>query len=180
MPWRCAGRPPEPDARARTAEPDARPALPQPASFRDVVALCSGRDPMLHSHLRHSVHLVRFAPGVIELRPEPDAPRDLAARLGALLLAATGARWTIALSTAPGEPTLGEQGQAADADRRAAAETIRWCARSWTPFPAPGSARYGTSALDAYGLRRPIALGEPDDARHRSPTRIRRYMEDDR
>ena len=53
-------------------------------------------------HLLHSVHLVRFAPPVIELRPQPDAPRDLASRLAALLLAATGTRWTIALSTADG------------------------------------------------------------------------------
>ena len=66
---------------------------------------------MLHGHLLHSVHLVRFAPPVIELRPQPEAPRDLAARLAAVLAEATGTRWTIALSTAPGEPTLAEQGR---------------------------------------------------------------------
>ena len=38
------------------------------------------------------------------------APRDLAARLSSLLQDATGTRWTIALSAAPGEPTLAEQG----------------------------------------------------------------------
>jgi DNA polymerase-3 subunit gamma/tau len=43
---------------------------------------------------------------VIELNPEPAAPRDLAARLAALLTTATGTRWTIALSAEPGEDTL--------------------------------------------------------------------------
>ncbi len=109
-----------PAAATRPARPRAGQA-PRLAGFRDVVALCSGRDPTLHSHLRHSVHLVRFQPGVIELRPEPVAPRDLASRLGALLLAETGQRWTIALSAAPGEPTLGEQEQSADTSRRHAA-----------------------------------------------------------
>ena len=79
------------------------------------------REAMLHAHLVHSVHLVRFAPPVIELRPQPDAPRDLAPRLAALLAEATGTRWTIALSAAEGEATLAEQGNAADTARRAAA-----------------------------------------------------------
>ncbi len=168
--------PPEPDALPAPPEPDARPALPQPASFRDVVALCSGRDPMLHSHLRHSVHLVRFAPGVIELRPQPAAPRELAARLGALLLAATGARWTIALSTAPGEPTLGEQGQSAEADRRAAAESHPLVRAIMDAFPGARLGAVRHEALDAYGLV-PVALGEPDE-----PDTIPRddVMEDER
>ena len=38
----------------------------------------SRREAMLHAHLIHSVHLVRFAPPVIELRPQPEAPKDLA------------------------------------------------------------------------------------------------------
>ena len=148
-------------ARAPVAEavPTATPRL---AGFRDVVALSSGRDPTLHSHLRHSVHLVRFAPGVIELRPEPVAPRDLAARLGALLLAETGTRWTIALSTAPGEPTLGEQGQNAEAARRDAAADHPLVRAILDAFPGAKIGRVQDTALDAYGLPAPIALGEPD------------------
>ena len=76
---------PGPDLRPDSGPEAPAHQAPRLAGFRDVVALCSGRDPTLHSHLRHSVHLVRFAPGVIELRPEPVAPRDLASRLGALL-----------------------------------------------------------------------------------------------
>ncbi len=149
--------------RAPEPEPSPEPAPPsrQPASFRDVVALCSGRDPMLHSHLRHSVHLVRFAPGVIELRPQPVAPRDLAPRLAALLLAETGARWTIALSAAPGEPTLGEQGATAEADRRAAAADHPLVRAIMDAFPGAKLGAVRDSAVDAYGLAAPIPLGEP-------------------
>jgi DNA polymerase-3 subunit gamma/tau len=82
---------------------------PRALSFTDVVALAeSKRDVKLYAHLRHSVHLVRFAPPVIELRLENDAPRDLAARLATLLETETNRRWTIAISHAPGEPTLDE------------------------------------------------------------------------
>jgi DNA polymerase-3 subunit gamma/tau len=77
--------------------------------FTDVVALASQRgEVMLYAHLRQSAHLVRFAPPVIELRLEPDAPRDFAQRLAALLEAETARRWTIAISQAPGEPTIAE------------------------------------------------------------------------
>ncbi len=81
-----------------SAEP-AQQAGPRLGTFRDVVALVGERkEAMLHAHLLHSVHLVRFAPPVIELRPQPEAPRDLASRLAALLSETTGTRWTIAVS----------------------------------------------------------------------------------
>ena len=138
--------------------------VPKLSGFRDVVALCSGRDPTLHSHLRHSVHLVRFQPGVIELRPEPVAPRDLASRLGALLLAETGQRWTIALSAAPGEPTLGEQERSADTGRRQAAAEHPLVRAILDAFPGATIAAVRDSSLDAYGLPpvAAISLGEPD------------------
>ncbi|HEX4261760.1 MAG TPA: DNA polymerase III subunit gamma/tau [Acetobacteraceae bacterium] len=99
--------------------PPPAPAGPRLAGLRDVVTLAQERrEALLAARLLHSVHLVRFAPPVIELRPEADAPRDLASRLAALLLVATGTRWTIALSTAPGAPTLAEQDEAVVAARR--------------------------------------------------------------
>ncbi|WP_158803057.1 MULTISPECIES: DNA polymerase III subunit gamma/tau [unclassified Acidisoma] len=107
---------PQPLAEApppETPSPDAPPALP--ASFRDVVMLVRDlKEVRLYGHLLHSVHLVRFAPPVIELRPQPEAPRDLASKLAALLGEATGTRWTIALSAAPGDPTIDEQRQTAE------------------------------------------------------------------
>jgi DNA polymerase-3 subunit gamma/tau len=78
-------------------------------SFRDVVGLAAQkRDVMLYAHLRQSVHLVRFAPPVIELRIAPTAPRDTVQKLAAMLEAETGKRWTIALSNQKGEPTIDE------------------------------------------------------------------------
>ncbi len=97
----------------------AMPLVSMPSNLREVAALAAAeREPLLSGHLQHSVHLVRFAPPVIEIRPEPAAPRDLATRLGALLLAATGTRWTIAVSAAAGEPTLAAQDAALATARR--------------------------------------------------------------
>ena len=154
-------------ARAPELEP-APMALPQPAGFRDVVALVAQRrEPILHSHLLHSVHLVRFAPGVIELRPEADAPRDLAARLARLLLEATGTRWTIALSAAAGEPTLGEQGAAADTARRETAADHPLVRAILAAFPGARIEQVRDESVDAYGLPPPPLDGPefaPPDA----------------
>jgi DNA polymerase-3 subunit gamma/tau len=109
---------------ARALAAEALPAAaPRALTFEDVVALAqTRRDAMLYAHLRQSVHLVRFAPPVIEFRPTPAAPRDLAARLAALLEAETHRRWTIVVSDAPGAATLDEaEGAAADAAFTAAA-----------------------------------------------------------
>jgi DNA polymerase-3 subunit gamma/tau len=135
-------------------------------SFRDVAALVKDhREAMLHAHLLHSTHLVRFAPPVIELRTEPDAPRDLAPKLAALLSNATGARWTIALSTAAGEATLAEQGNAADAVRREAAADHPLIRAIMAAFPGARIDQVHDSNVDDYGLPSAppiVPLGEPD------------------
>ena len=128
-------------------------AAPRLASFRDVTALVAERrEAMLHAHLVHSVHVVRFAPPIIELRPQPEAPRDLAARLAALLADATGTRWTIALSAAPGEATLAEQGSAADTARRSAAADHPLVRAIMDAFPGARIDTVHDTAADAYGL----------------------------
>ncbi|HUC17153.1 MAG TPA: hypothetical protein VMA37_05660 [Acetobacteraceae bacterium] len=100
----------------------APPPPSMPENFRAVVALArEAREALLAAQLLHHVRLVRYAPPVIEICPEPEAPRDLAARLGRLLQAATGVRWTIALASGPGEPTLAEQERAEEIARRAKA-----------------------------------------------------------
>ena len=139
----------------------AAPALP--ASFRAVTALIAERrEALLHAHLVHSARLVRFAPPVIELHPLPEAPRDLAPRLAAALLEATGARWTIALSTEPGEPTLAEQGSAADASRRAAAADHPLVRAILAAFPGARIETVHDETADAYGLPADPAP-DPDD-----------------
>ncbi len=126
---------------------------PRLATFRDVAALVAEkREAMLHAHLLHSVHLVRFAPPVIELRPTADAPRDLSARLAAVLTEATGTRWTIAVSTAHGEPTLAEQGNAADQARRLAAADHPLVRAILEAFPGARIDTVHDSNADAYGL----------------------------
>ena len=132
---------------------DQVPAGPVLSSFRDVAALVAERrEATLHAHLVHSVHLVRFAPPVIEIVAQPEAPRDLAARLSAVLTEATGTRWTIALSAGPGAPTLAEQGDAADTARRLDAARHPLVRAILEAFPGAKIEAVRVSATDTYGL----------------------------
>lgn len=128
---------------------------PQPGNWREIVALASGRKPMLHAHLVHSVHPVRVTAGRIEIRPRPDAPRDLAQQLVALLQERTGARWTVTLVNAGGEPTLAEQGRAAEEDRRALARSHPLVQAVLEAFPGASIETVRDASLDAYGLPPP-------------------------
>ena len=151
---------------APSPEPEGPPA-PVLGSFRDVAQLVAAQnEPILHGFLLHAVHPVRFAPPVIELRPEPDAPRDLLPRLQAVLLRATGTRWTIAVSHAPGEPTLAEQGRAAEAERLGVAEVHPLVRAILDAFPGARIQRLEDSRVDHYGLLpepAPVTLGAADD-----------------
>ncbi|MBK1671646.1 hypothetical protein CKO28_27025, partial [Rhodovibrio sodomensis] len=93
----------------------------QPQNFAEVVKLASDkRELKLAADLRNTAHLVRFEPGHIELRPNANAPKDLAGNLGRLLSDWTGRRWVVSLSQDEGDPTLFEQEQqrkAAERDR---------------------------------------------------------------
>jgi DNA polymerase-3 subunit gamma/tau len=137
---------------------------PMPATFREVAALASGRKPMLHAHLVHSVHLVRFemraGGGRIELRTRPDAPRDLAGQLTALLQEVTGARWTVSLSNAEGEPTLAEQGRTAAVARLEVARSHPLVLAVMDAFPGAQIREVRDASLDAYGLPPPEVTGD--------------------
>ncbi len=149
------------------------PAVPHFASFRDVAAFVADqRQAMLHAHLLHSAHLVRFAPPVIELRPQPEAPRDLAPKLATLLTEATGTRWTIALSTAQGEPTLAEQGNAADKARRASAADHPLVRAILDAFPGARIDSVHDATADAYGLPPTDAYGLPPVDAHGLPPTV--------
>ena len=90
--------------------PSATPSLPQPTSFLQVVELFEkSHEALLRAHLFAHVHLVRFEAGLIELRPDESAPRDLPNKLGSLLSQWTGQRWVVSVSSEAGEPTLKEQ-----------------------------------------------------------------------
>jgi DNA polymerase-3 subunit gamma/tau len=142
------------------AAPDNTPRM---SSFREVAAFVeSQREAMLHAHLLHNVHVVRFAPPVIEWRQEPAAPRDLPSRLAAILQAATNTRWTIAVSAARGEPTLAEQGMAADTARRNVAADHPLVRAIMEAFPGARLESVHDTNTDRYGLPTEIPLGEPD------------------
>ncbi|MFC7333775.1 DNA polymerase III subunit gamma/tau [Rhodocista pekingensis] len=105
---------------AEALAPDAAPAaLADPRDFADVVALFNERrEARIAADLETLVHLVRFEPGQIEFRPEPQAPHNLAGRVGQLLTEWTGRRWVVSVSSAPGQPTLREKARAAEAEIR--------------------------------------------------------------
>ena len=87
-----------------------QPAMPAPRNFTEVVALFeTKREARLVHSLMHHVHEVRCEPGLIEFRPEPRAPADLAPRLSELLGQWTGRRWIASVSSAEGKPTLTQQ-----------------------------------------------------------------------
>ncbi len=98
-------------------------AQPNPKTFTEIVALFEARrEARLVHHLMHHVHEVRCEPGLIEFRPEPKAPPDLAPRLSELLGQWTGRRWIATVSSAAGKPTLNEQKAAKGDELRSQAE----------------------------------------------------------
>ncbi|MBS0559226.1 MAG: DNA polymerase III subunit gamma/tau [Proteobacteria bacterium] len=142
-------------AMAAPASAEAAPAAPLPPTFRAMAALVAEqREAMLHAHLVHSVHVVRYAPPVIELRPQPEAPRDLASKLAALLGRLTGTRWTIALSAAAGEPTLAEQRDAAKEVRQGEVAEHPLVRAILEAFPGARIEDVHDPEADEYGLPR--------------------------
>jgi DNA polymerase-3 subunit gamma/tau len=80
------------------------------ARFEDVVALAGRhRDIQMKLALERDVRLVRFEQGRIEFSIAPGAPPHLAQTLARRLQEWTGSRWMVAVSSAPGAPSLKEQ-----------------------------------------------------------------------
>nr|WP_246463168.1 DNA polymerase III subunit gamma/tau [Nitrospirillum iridis] len=128
-------------APAPVVEAQALP-LAEPKTFRDVVDLFGARrEGMLQGNLLSMVHLVRFEPGLIELRPTAMAVPNLAGRVGQLLTEWTGRRWIVSVSGAPGEPTLSDQDRAAENRTREQAAANPLVQALMAAFPG---ARMGT------------------------------------
>jgi DNA polymerase-3 subunit gamma/tau len=107
---------------------------------------------------------VRYAPPVIEIRPQPEAPRDLAAKLAALLGEATGTRWTIAISTAEGEPTIDAQRQAADRGRESEAAEHPLVKAIMAAFPGARLEAVRDPLADEYRLPPPKSAAAAEEA----------------
>jgi len=91
--------------------------------LKDIVARAERQREMELRHwLVSDVHLVRFAPGKIELRQNENVRRNLAGTLGEYLQDWTGERWLVSLSEELGAPTLEEQAVAKVAAKLRAAE----------------------------------------------------------
>lgn len=113
---------PSPEEAVNTALQPAAPEMPAPKSFAAVIELArSRREAIMAAHLINDVHLVNFAEGAIEFRPNDDAPRDLANRLGNLLQDWTGRRWMVSVSSEAGAPSIRNQQDTIEANLTAIA-----------------------------------------------------------
>ena len=106
---------------AVNAPAQARPAH-EPTGFRDLVELFGARGELtLQGHLIHNVHLVRFEPGRLTIRPASGAPRDLTGAVLQCLRGWLGSHWQVLVADDEGAPTLAAQdGAAHDARLRGA------------------------------------------------------------
>jgi len=90
--------------------------------FEDVVAFASEkREIVLKAALEREVRLVRFEEGSIELSLAEGGSKTIANDLARALQQWTGQRWMVALSSEQGAPTLREQADAAERERKAGA-----------------------------------------------------------
>jgi DNA polymerase-3 subunit gamma/tau len=62
-------------------------------------------------------HPVKIEEGRFEFRPAPEASPALAQELTQALKAATGKRWMVSVSPAPGAPTMAESARAAQEEK---------------------------------------------------------------
>ncbi len=93
-------------------------ALERYPSFEHVLELIrANRDAKLLIEVEGGVRLAAYRPGRIEFTPTPDAPSDLAQRLGSALQRWTGSRWTVTVVNSSTAPTLREA-RNAEADAR--------------------------------------------------------------
>jgi DNA polymerase-3 subunit gamma/tau len=105
---------PQPRPQAAQAEPTMRL-----RRFEDVVALAGEqREIVLKAALERDVRLVRFEEGHIELSLTESGNRTIANDLSRALQKWTGERWMVALSSEEGAPTLREQAETAERERK--------------------------------------------------------------
>ncbi len=128
---------------ARSAEPApiARPTPPAPTgvvldNFEALVALCmEKRDIALKIALEKQVRLVRFEPGRLEFEPVAGGNAQLAQTLMQRLQSWTGERWMVSVVKSGGLPTLDEQREAKERERRGGLEADPVIASVLTHFP---------------------------------------------
>ncbi|MDU8927650.1 DNA polymerase III subunit gamma/tau [Alisedimentitalea sp. MJ-SS2] len=89
-------------------------ALARFPTFEHVIELIrANRDGKLLMDVESDLRLVNYQPGRITFQPSPDAPGDLAQRLGSRLQAWTGNRWAVSVVSEGGAPSVVEVRNAA-------------------------------------------------------------------
>ena len=112
--------------------------LPQTSiqSLEDIRAVLQQAGDMgLATQIYLYAHLVKLEEGRLEFRPAANASPRLAQDLTQALKAATGNRWMVSISTAPGAPTLAEAAKQREADRFAAVRASTLVAQVLEIFP---------------------------------------------
>ncbi len=115
--------------------PDAPPTVAI-RNFAELVALAAQkRDIQIKTALERDVRLARFEPGVLEFSLAPGGAPGLAAQLARKLQDWTGQRWMVALSSAEGAPSLIEQAQAAEDQKRVGLQAHPFVRAALDQFP---------------------------------------------
>ncbi len=116
--------------------PETQDALAPYPDFEHVLDLIRAkRDARLLIEVESCLRLAAYRPGRIEFTPTPDAPADLAARLGGALQRWTGARWTVSLVNSATAATVREARSAAEDARTAEAREHPLVRAVFATFP---------------------------------------------
>ncbi|MDZ4109027.1 MAG: DNA polymerase III subunit gamma/tau [Brevundimonas sp.] len=141
------------------ARPVAAPALPDPQSFEQVVALIGDkREVGLQMDVQRYVRPVAFKPGAITYESIEGAPIDLARRLSSRLKVWTGRTWLIAANGQGGGETMIEIDRRKRAEERAQIEADPFIVAVMEAFPG---ARIGEIKTLAAPVELPVI---PDEA----------------
>ena len=139
--------------------PQAPPA-PSLDRFEDLVALAGAKRELKLKHaLEHSVRVVRFEPGRIEVVLTPDADPRLAGELSAKLEEWSGRRWMVAVGGEAARPTIAEEKRAAQARLLSDARADPVVAAVMARFP--GAEIVDVRVRGAEPKSTPIAPAEP-------------------
>ena len=145
-----------------TAQPADAPRV-RLQSFEALVAFVGAqRDIQLKVALERDVSLVRFEEGRIEFSLKSGASPQLAHYLTRRLQEWTAQRWMVAISSAPGAPTLHELAQARDEEQRIGVQSDPLVRAALEQFPGAAivAVRVGEVEPSAEPARAPTAGGE--------------------
>jgi DNA polymerase-3 subunit gamma/tau len=144
--------------------PVVQPALPNPQTFEQVVALIGEkREIGLQMDVERFVRPVEFQPGRITFEPAEGAPANLATRLTARLRDWTGRPWFVVANGQRGGETLIEQQKKARLAERAEVEADPFVKAILDAFPGATLGEIRTIAPTVVTPEIPDAVEEDDD-----------------